>query len=94
MKKIHAVIITWMHQNNGHNEQQTHLLMDVDHTEVFPVLPIAKTVLGKTILKHDKNLPLAIFQANDGTVWYLTHANVTEMISKTVKTVYPDISKK
>ena len=67
LKKTHAVMITWRDQDNRQSEQQISLLVDVDHQGVFPAPAIAKMVLGKTRLKHDKNLPLAIFQANDGT---------------------------
>ena len=67
LKKTHAVMITWRDQNNRQNEQQISLLVDVDHPGVFPAPSIAKMVLCKTRLKYDTNLPLAIFQANDGT---------------------------
>ena len=67
LKKTHAVMIPWRDQNNLQNAQQISLLVDVDHPEVFPAPVIAKIVLRKTRLKHDTNLPLAIFQANDGT---------------------------
>ena len=51
-------------------------------------------VLRKVRLRHNTKLPLAIFKAKDGTVKYLTHSKVTEIIRKAVKTVYPDTSKK
>ena len=68
--------------------------MDRDHPEVCPALAIASMVLRKVRLRHSTKLPLAIFKAKDGTVQYLTHSKVTDMIRKAVKTVYPDISKK
>ena len=57
LKKTHAVMITWRDQNNRQNEQQIRLLVDVDHPEVFPALAIAKMVLRKARLKHDKKTP-------------------------------------
>ena len=54
----------------------------------------ASMVLENVRLQHNTKLPLAIFKAKDGTVQYLTHSKVKEIIRKAVKTVYPDISKK
>ena len=93
MKNIHAVVITWRHHKNQQNEQKIRLQVDRDHPEICPAIAIANMVLRKAKLKHDIKLPHAIFQAKDGTVQYLTHSKVTEIIRKAMKTVYPDISK-
>ena len=70
------------------------MLVDRDHPEVCPALAIASMILRKVRLRHSTKLSLAIFKAKDGTVQYLTHSKVTDMIRKAVKTVYPNISKK
>ena len=94
LKKTHAVVFTWRHQNNRQNGQHICLLLDRDHPEVYPTLAIANMVLRKAKLEHDTKLLLVVFQAKDGTVQYLTHSKVTETIRKAVKPAYPDISKK
>ena len=51
-------------------------------------------VLRKVRLRHNTKLPLAIFKVKDRTVQYFTHSKVTDIIRKSVETVYPNISKK
>ena len=70
------------------------MLVDRDHPGVCPVPAITNMVLRKAKLKHGTKKTLAIFQAKDGTVQYLTHSKVTEIIRKAVKIAYPGISKK
>ena len=94
VKKIYAGVITWRHQKNCRNGQQIRLLVGRDHPEACTALAIASMVLRKVRLRHNTKLPLAIFKAKDGTVQYLTHSKVTDIIRKAVKIVYPDISKK
>ena len=60
------------------------MLVDRDHPEVCPALATTNMVL-RTKLKHDIKLPLTIFQAKDGTFWYLTHSQVTKIARKGAK---------
>ena len=45
-------------------------------------------------LKHPKKFPLTILQKKNGEVKYVAHQQVTDIIRKAVKAVYPNMAKK
>ena len=84
MGRVHAVVMTWRHQNNRRNGQHIRMLVDRDHPEVCPALAIARMAWRKAKLRHAMTKPLAVFKDKKGEVCCVTQSKVTDVIRRAV----------